>query len=371
MTIVVLFAIVIGAAAFSTYQKEAKQATEWETATYTWPTSGLAALLPQPESEYGEVELYSDNSLRIEVRKTDMGAYGNYVEACKEKGFTEEATSYSTSYKAYDKDGNRLNISFRENSSKPYMDIDLDAAREMSSIAWPTSGVATGVPAPESLLGDIATDNTDSFSAYLSMDKDTYAQYVETCSAAGFDVDSNRSETSYSATNADGVSLSVSYQGGGVAHLTVKAAEQQADDKDEAVATGDAAQTDATNEAQGSDEQASGQTTASDAISAVANLVSDVTSGAVTPEFKEFVDGYESFMNSYCDFMVKYTQAQAAGDTSSMLADYTSLVQQELEWVDKMNAVDQSGLSSADLAYYTAATARVEKRLIEIGTSAS
>lgn len=275
MTVVVLLAICVGAAAYFNYQEEAektKAAAEWENTTYTWPTSGLAALLPQPESKYGEVKTYSDTRLSVEVRQTDMGAYGNYVEACKAKGFTEDATSTSTSYKAHDQNGNQLYVSYY--SLKSYMDISLDAA---------SSGEG---------------------------------ESADTTSEAGSTDSADSSDTGSQSTAAQ----------------------------------------------------------AADALGTIADVVSDATSGAVTPEFKEFIDGYEAFMNSYCDFMEKYTSAQTSNDTAtvtSMMADYTSLLQQELEWIDKINAVDQSSLSAADSAYYLAATARVEKRLIQIGLSAS
>lgn len=277
MTVVVLFAVCVGAAVYVDYQKKAdetKAAAEWENATYTWPTSGLAALLPQPDSKFGEVKTYSDSRLSVEVRQTDMGAYGNYVEACKAKGFTEDATSTSSSYKAHDQGGNQLSVSY--NSLRSYMDIDLESA---------------------------------------SSDEDETAQPAATSEAAPAE----------SADSSDAGSQSTTDQ-------------------------------------------------AMDALGTIANVVSDATSGAVTPEFKEFIDSYESFMNDYCDFMEKYTGTETSGDTATltaMMADYTSLLQQELEWVDKINAVDQSSLSAADSAYYLAATARVEKRLIEIGQSAS
>ena len=92
----------------------------------------------------------------------------------------------------------------------------------------------------------------------------------------------------------------------------------------------------------------------------------------VTPEFKETMDGYEAFMNSYCDFMVKYTDATNSGDTTtllSMTADYASLIQQELDWMGKIDAIDENTLSPADAAYYVEVQARVSQKLIETGVA--
>ena len=98
------------------------------------------------------------------------------------------------------------------------------------------------------------------------------------------------------------------------------------------------------------------------------------SSGEVTPEFKEMMDSYEAFMNQYCDFMVKYTNATNSGDSVtllSMTADYANLVQQELDWASKIDGIDESTLSPADDAYYLEVQGRVLKKLGETGVSLS
>ncbi len=100
--------------------------------------------------------------------------------------------------------------------------------------------------------------------------------------------------------------------------------------------------------------------------------VASADSGEVTPEFKELMDGYETFMNGYCDFMQNYSATASSGDAAalaSMLGDYSTLMQQEVEWLDKIDDVDQSTLSAADLNYYIEVTTRVSQRLIEMSGS--
>ena len=99
-----------------------------------------------------------------------------------------------------------------------------------------------------------------------------------------------------------------------------------------------------------------------------------LSSGEVTPEFKEMMDSYEAFMNQYCDFMVKYVNATSSGDSATLLAmtaDYASLVQQELDWASKIDGIDESTLSPADDAYYLEVQGRVLKKLGETGVSLS
>lgn len=226
-----LLAILVAA---SRCQQEARQ-VERENAVYTWPTSGLATLLPQPESANGEIGYDSDSWFSVDVMKTDETAYKAYIEACKEEGFDQDVSERSSRFEAYDKTGACLTVSYYASSSQ--MDIHLYAGREMGTITWPTSSVATSVPIPENLTGEVSSDKSSSFVVYLSMDKDAYNQYVSECIEAGFDVDYDRSDTRYAASNANGVRIEVSYEKGCVACLSVKADEGQTSAKGAAPAT--------------------------------------------------------------------------------------------------------------------------------------
>ena len=64
-------------------------------------------------------------------------------------------------------------------------------------------------------------------------------------------------------------------------------------------------------------------------------------SDAVTPELKEFLDSYESFMNDYCDFMATY-------DSSDMTAliKYASLMESYAEFMDKADDYDTDDMSA-------------------------
>ncbi len=74
------------------------------------------------------------------------------------------------------------------------------------------------------------------------------------------------------------------------------------------------------------------------------------------------MDSYEAFFDEYIAFMQKY---ESSTDTTSMLLDYTNLVTKEIEWIDKIDAIDENELSVADDLYYLEVTARVEKKLYD------
>lgn len=98
-------------------------------------------------------------------------------------------------------------------------------------------------------------------------------------------------------------------------------------------------------------------------VSDIKEAIKDGDYSLVTPEFKELMDSYESFFDEYIDFMKKYSSSE--GDFTTMMTEYTEMLNKEIEWVDKIDEIDEKELSPADSAYYLLVTLRVEKKLLE------
>lgn len=116
-----------------------------------------------------------------------------------------------------------------------------------------------------------------------------------------------------------------------------------------------------------SDDSSSSQSSSSHSSSASSTSSSSSgssTSGKVDPNLKAFLDGYESFMNDYVDFMKKYTSGSA--DTMSMMNDYLTMVQKYTDYCSKLESYDTNSMSDADLAYYLEVTERVERKLLSL-----
>lgn len=307
-----------------------------------WPSTGMATLLPKPDSGKGEVQTNSDSSLYVKVSNYDESKYSKYVEACKEKGFTIEAKSETKSYEAYSEDGHHLKLSFYSDD----MTIDLDAPLEMSALSWPTSGPGSLLPKPISDKGSVSANSSSQFTVTVGeTSQQDFATYVEECSKAGFNVDFSKSDTVYQAENGDGTKVYVKYEGFNQMSVSVYAAKDSASTSQK----GDSASSTPT------DIPAQSETSASSGDSSLAS--------GVTPSFKETMDGYEEFMNQYVDFMVKY---QDGGSTAAMLADYGKMVAKEAEWLNTIDTIDEDSLSDADLAYYLEVTGRVTEKLASI-----
>ncbi len=88
----------------------------------------------------------------------------------------------------------------------------------------------------------------------------------------------------------------------------------------------------------------------------------------VRPEVREFLDSYEACMNEYVEFMKKYMNADAASMVS-MMGDYYKILARYTEFAEKIDALDESELTNAELAYYLEVTNRVSQKLLTVGTN--
>ncbi len=315
----------------------------------SWPTTGLATMLPDPPTNKGEVNTDSDRSFSADVEKCSEGQYKAYVESCKEKGFTVDADSSTSSYKAYNSDGYKLRLSYY--SSSESLSVSLDAAAEMGTLTWPTAGAGSLAPAPASKKGKISSDSSTYFVALVGdTDNAAYSAYADSCISAGFNVDYNKDDTLFYAYNANGDYITVSYEGFSTMEVTVDVADVSA--SAETTSSDSSAST-----------KAEAETKAEEAPATTSDSASSESSSASAGDFRQFVDDYESFMNSYCDFMEKY---KSSSNTASMMVDYAKMVKDYAEWAEKFNGYDTGELGADDLAYYTAAQARVLERLSKI-----
>lgn len=302
----------------------------------SWPTTGLATMLPDPPTKKGEVRTNSDERFDADVAKCSEDQFNAYVESCKEKGFTVDAESNSGRYSAYTDEGYKLELYYW--SSNETLSIDLDAPIDMGTLAWPTTGAGSNAPAPASAKGKVDSESSTRFVAYVGdTDPAAYSTYVDSCIAAGYSVDYHKGDTSFYGDRSDGAHLAVDYLGFNTMRVTVDTSKIGQTSQDSTAEEAPAESTETTSD--------------------------DSSSSSNTADFRQFVDDYESFMNSYCDFMEKYSNSS---DTTSMLVDYAKYMKEYTEWAAKYDEYDTSDLSADDLAYYTAANARVAERLSKI-----
>ena len=90
-----------------------------------------------------------------------------------------------------------------------------------------------------------------------------------------------------------------------------------------------------------------------------------VAENEIRPEVKEFLDAYEACMDEYVAFMQKYLNADPTSMVS-MMGDYYSILARYTEFAEKIDALDESELTNAELAYYLEVTNRVNQKLLRV-----
>ena len=87
--------------------------------------------------------------------------------------------------------------------------------------------------------------------------------------------------------------------------------------------------------------------------------------GEIRSELKEFLDSYEAFMDEYVDFMKRYQNADM-NSMMSMIGEYSQILSKYADFEEKVDALDESTMSTAELSYYLEVTNRVSQKLLSV-----
>lgn len=180
-------------------EQEKQQA---QSVIYKWPSAGLNQYLPVPPTEYGDIMTDNESRFIIEIYQVSPEDFEGYVEDCKEKGFTINATRTDYNFYAYHAEQYKVDIFYWEGNET--MEISLEAPLEMSEIRWPNNKLVKQIPKPESLVGNISRETSEHFGVYIAnTTPEQYSEYVDRCMDAGFTVDYSRGEKNFHAYNKD------------------------------------------------------------------------------------------------------------------------------------------------------------------------
>lgn len=187
---------------------------------YAWSEVVLADMLPKPESPYGEIVSNSETYMSLDVSKSTQKQYSEYIEACKEKGFTIDAETTGNFFNAYNDKGYKLSLSYYDYNDE--INISLSAGKEFGTLVWSNSKFAQMLPIPESTVGEIQQDDEKRFTAYIGDTSiEDFNAYVTACESKGFSVDADKSDKRFTAKNADGYKLTVEYQGNNIIYISL------------------------------------------------------------------------------------------------------------------------------------------------------
>lgn len=325
-----------------------------DSANDTWPESGLASVLPKPDAKKINIGYDLEDSFSASIKNASKEDFSAYVAKCENSGFTIDVVHDSNEYSAYNADGYQVNISYY--SSSEYVSITLQAPKINGTIDWPTIGLATLVPTPNTNIGTISTDSSSQFNAWVGETPfDDYQAYVNLCIENGFNIDYNNHEKVFIANNANGVSLRLEYQGFNTMYIALYAPD---DFENESNNTNDLSDAETV---EGEENNADDAT-----ISTTPSVDNTELIDGMRPEFKAALDSYEAFFDEYCEFMKKYA---ANPNDLELISEYSNYMSLYADTMSKMSALDDGNMNDAETRYYIEVTTRVSQKLLEASGS--
>lgn len=193
---------------------------------FTWSNLILNEVIPQPKSNVGRIISNTETSLSVYINRTSTDDFYDYINACKDKGFTVDTEQLTSSFNAYNESGYKLSLYYAESNKE--MHIGVDAPIEYGELNWSDNGLGKLLPTPVSKVGEILKDDDKGFEAVVAETSiEDFTAYAKQCSDKGFSVEANESDKSYDAKNADGYKLSVNYIGNNVMSIVIEEPEYQ------------------------------------------------------------------------------------------------------------------------------------------------
>lgn len=175
-----------------------------------WSDMVMGSMLPEPPSNKGKIYENSKEELWIEAYKVSEKQYSDYVISCEAKGFNVDAENEDHTYKAYDENGYKLQLSCYDEK----LSVKLDIPIKMTEIKWSLGKLGELLPEPKSKNGNFSYETDMGFEVYIAdTSTEDYKQYVYDVQKAGFNVDYDKKEKYFHANNIDGYDVTVEYEG--------------------------------------------------------------------------------------------------------------------------------------------------------------
>lgn len=185
-----------------------------------WDKHSISSVLPAPKSTTGAYAYENEDEVKVVVANTSKEDYDEYLNSCIDCGFDVDSEKKETTYESYDKDGNRVFMSYEAGNKE--MTITLYFPMEFKTTNWPTVGVGTLAPLPESLSLHVASDYGWVYSVYVeNTTREEYEAYVQKCIDAGFKKDVSNYGDSVWADYSDDININVAYKGFDIMYVSV------------------------------------------------------------------------------------------------------------------------------------------------------
>jgi hypothetical protein len=148
--------------------------------TITWPTSGPAALIPNPGKTTGKIQYDTSDEFYALVGEMPKDEFGTYVNDCMTAGFAVDYSRSDTMFMADDATGNSLTVEYKGNgvvsihvklTDEPEQDATEAPAQESAATETPST---TDSSAQSSNSSDFR-EFMDGYEAYM----DSYIEFMQ------------------------------------------------------------------------------------------------------------------------------------------------------------------------------------------------
>jgi len=186
-----------------------------------WTEMIIANNLPEPPKTTGDIESNTDERLCLDIYNISIKQFYEYIEKCKNVGFTIDNQKSEYNYSAYNEDGYCLKLYYSDYDDQ--MNIDLSISKKYENITWSESAIAKLIPTPKSLVGEIIEDNEKKYDVIISnMTLQDYTEYISLCENSGFTNNVEKNERTYNAKNNENYRLCIEYIGNNVIEITIE-----------------------------------------------------------------------------------------------------------------------------------------------------
>lgn len=239
--------------------------------------------------------------------------------------------------------------------------------KDVKEVKWSIIVLGEEIPEPVSKKLEIHTNTSkELWIDVVETDEEAYYEYIEACKTAGYTVSPEESSIGYEAYNAEGYFLRLSKYGSQEEmsiHLETEKKEPE-ETKEMTEETQDViVETPAPSEVVESDKTIVEEPEVTEAPISTATPENDDNS--IDPEFKEMMDEYEAFFDEYIEYINKLNNADSM-DALELMVEYADYLEQYASAMEKMEAIDEEELNTAEALYYAEVSARIYQKLAKI-----
>lgn len=186
-----------------------------------WSSLYLGEYLQEPPGNLNAIYANYEDSLSVEITDLSLQQYKEYVADCQNLGYRNETSESDNRYSAYNNEGYEMILNYYQDQQS--LDLSLNAPIQMEQITWPESEFGQMLPTPKSSYGRIETDDQTGLIICLgNTTKEDYNDYVIACAQNGFDLESEKTDTTYTAINQYHNILTVEYRGNQVIYISLQ-----------------------------------------------------------------------------------------------------------------------------------------------------